>query len=123
MRSPDGRWYQISPSLEVEGASQQLFVIMNVANVGRRPLQWQSWGGEYVNPVNGRDTFNVIPTQLPKMLGEGETHNDLTALKLMDTDNVRRLYARDGSDKDWYVSRHDIKKLKADARKYGNYVG
>lgn len=76
-----------------------------------------------MNPVNGRDTFNVIPTQLPKMLGEGETHNDLTALKLMDTDNVRRLYARDGSDKDWYVSRHDIKKLKADARKYGNYVG
>jgi hypothetical protein len=41
--SPDGKWYQVEPNLPVEGASKQLFVVVNVTNVGRRPVKWVGW--------------------------------------------------------------------------------
>jgi hypothetical protein len=116
--SPDGRWYQADPGLPIADASQQLYVVMNVTNIGRRPLQWQGWGGKYINRVNGKDTFVVIPTQLPKMLGEGETHSDLTETLIPVIENVRRLYVWDASGKNWYLSRRAMKKLRAETIKY-----
>ena len=118
VRSTDGRWYAANPGLPIVGASEQLYVVMNVTNIGRRPIQWQGWGGKHVTPVNGKDSFAIIPTQLPKMLGEGETHSDLTDTLIPETDNIRKLFAWDPTGKYWHVSRHCLKRLRADSRKY-----
>lgn len=118
VRSPDGRWYQADPALQVEGASDQLYVVMNVTNIGRRPLVWQGWGGKYVNRVNGKDYFIIIPTQLPQKLGEGETYSELTPTLIPDTENVRKLYAWDASGRNWYVSERCLKRLRADSKKH-----
>jgi hypothetical protein len=118
VRSPDGRWYQVDPGLAIAEATAQLFVVMNVTNIGRRPVQWQGWGGTYINRVNGQNTFIIVPTQLPKMLGEGETHSDLTETLIPTIENVRRLYAWDASGKNWYVRRRGMKKLRAETIKY-----
>ncbi len=120
MRSPDDRWYQADPALPVEGASEELYVVMNVTNIGRRPLLWQGWGGKYVDRVNGKDSFIVVPTQLPKMLGEGETHSDLTPTLIPEIENVRKLFVWDASSKNWYISKRCLKKLKEDCRKHSN---
>ena len=77
----DGRSFAAKPDLPVEGASAQLFVVMSVVNVGRRPVQWHGWGGHYHKPENGKTGFTIIGRQLPKMLKEGETHSELTALE------------------------------------------
>lgn len=117
VRSDDGRWYATDPALPIAGASEQVFVVINVTNIGRRPLQWQGWGGKYHDRVNGRDSFVVIPTTLPRMLNEGETHSDFTA-KFPTAENVKKLFVWDASGKEWCVSRRNLKKLVTDSRNY-----
>jgi hypothetical protein len=34
----------VAPDVNVE-ATEQLYVMMNVVNVGRRPIVWEGWGG------------------------------------------------------------------------------
>src|SRR5438445_5131922 len=38
-----GNWYSVAPDLEVDGASEELFVVVTVVNIGRRPLKWEGW--------------------------------------------------------------------------------
>jgi hypothetical protein len=118
VRSPDGRWYQVKPDLGIAGASDQLFVVMNVTNIGRRPVQWQGWGGKHIKPERDKDSFTIVPTQLPKMLAEGETHSDLTRELMADVENIQSLFIWDAAGKKWYVSRKCLRKLKEDARKF-----
>ena len=120
VQTSDGRWYAVDPALPIVGASEKVFVVMNVTNVGRRPVQWQGWGGKYHKRVNGHDSFVIIPTQLPKMLGEGETHSDLTEEFMQKAENVRELFAWDATGKHWHVSRRNFKKLIADSQKYAS---
>jgi len=44
--SPDGRYYAIAPNVRL-AASEKLFVVMTVVNVGRRPVLWEGWGGDH----------------------------------------------------------------------------
>lgn len=37
-RSEDGRYFVAKPDLPVEGVSEDLYVVMSVVNVGRRPV-------------------------------------------------------------------------------------
>jgi hypothetical protein len=66
------------PDLPVEGALPQLFVVVHVTNVGRRPVKWTGWGGNYHKPVEGRSSFLVVPVDLPQMLNEGASHSEHT---------------------------------------------
>jgi hypothetical protein len=78
VQSADGRWYSVALNLPVEGASAQVFVVVDVINAGRRPVQWTGWGGKHYKPESGKDSFAIIPMGLPKMLNEGETHSEFT---------------------------------------------
>src|SRR5579863_1658653 len=40
-----GRWYAIAPDLQIEGASEKLYIVIDVANVSKRPRRWVGWGG------------------------------------------------------------------------------
>lgn len=109
VQTPDGRNYFFRPNLPVEGASEQLFLVMEVTNIGRRPLRWVGWGGKYSVPARGKD-FAVIPVGLPKMLNEGESHTEFT--HDANPENIKRLFIWDGTDKRRYVSRLALRKLK-----------
>ena len=118
VETPDGRWYAVKPDLPLEGASEQLFVIMTATNVGRRPVLWTGWGRDYRKPVEGKTSFTVIPVSLPKMLHEGETHSQHSVHLNPAGENVKRLFIWDASGKNWYLSRRALKKLKAESVKF-----
>jgi hypothetical protein len=119
VQSPDGKWYAFKPDMPVEGASEQLFVVVDVTNVGRRPVKWTGWGGKYHKPVNGKDSFLAIPIALPQMLDEGASHSEFsTDIVTPTSENVKRLFVYDATGKDWYLPRRALRKLKQEARKY-----
>jgi len=118
IQSADGRWYSVAPDLQVAGASAQLYVVVNVTNVGRRPIQWVGWGGRYRTPVNRKDSFAIIPIALPKMLGEGDSHSEFTENLNPADENVKRLFIWDASGKDWHLSWRAMKKLKQESQRF-----
>jgi len=118
-REGDGAYFAIEPGQNIAGASEELFVVVSVVNVGRRPIRWKGLGGYYHKPVNGKGGFVVSARFLPKMLEEQEAHDEFTNLDAQFiNDNVKRLYIWDAAGGEWSVSRKDMKKLLADANKY-----
>ena len=118
-RSADGRYYAIAPNLNI-GAPEKLFVVMTVVNVGRRPVMWQGWGGKYHKREADGTGFTIIPQNLPKMLQEGEVHNELTALEAdlgPVSENVKKFYMWDVSGREWKLSRKQLRELKLEARR------
>jgi hypothetical protein len=116
--STDGKYYAVAPNLNVQ-ASQKLFVVMSVVNVGRRPVLWQGWGGKYHKREAEGTGFYIVGQNLPKMLQEGESHSELTALEATlkpASENVRKLYVWDAAGKEWALSRKQLKELKKEAR-------
>ncbi|MGD0567034.1 MAG: hypothetical protein ABSA78_01410 [Candidatus Sulfotelmatobacter sp.] len=116
--SPDGKWYQLNPDLRVEGASKNLFLVVNVTNVGRRPVKWTGWGGNWTTPRNGKDGFWIQPTHIPTMLVEGESSSEFTDDLQAASNDVKRLFIFDATGKNWYLSRHALKNLKVECRKF-----
>jgi len=120
VQSTDGKWYAIRPDLPVGGASEQLFVVVDVTNVGRRPVKWIGWGGDYHKPVNGKSSFSMIPIALPQMLNEGASHSEYSEHLNPAGENVKRLFIWDAAGKYWYLSRRALRKLKEESRKFQN---
>jgi hypothetical protein len=119
VQAADGKWYTVAPSLPVEGASARLFLVMDVINVGRRPIRWTGWGGKYYKRVGKSDSFACVPIGLPRMLNEGESHTEFsTDISLELLDNIKSLFIWDGSGKNWYAGRRQVKKLKEDYKKH-----
>lgn len=118
-RDGDGAYFSIDPGLDIAGASEQLFVVISVVNVGRRPMRWKGVGGYYRHPVNGKGGFVINARFLPKTLEEQEAHDEFTDLDSQFTSgNVKRLSIWDVAGRKWNVSRRDMKKIAADAKKY-----
>jgi hypothetical protein len=126
-RGEDGTVFVVKPDLPVEGATEQLYVVMSVVNVGRRPVVWKGWGGKYFKPVDvghGRGKksgFTIVGRALPKMLREAESHSEFTELTSdlrPASENVKSLFMWDSSGKFWKVSRRQLKELKRDARRF-----
>ena len=116
--STDGKYYAVSPSVNVQ-ASEKLFVVMSVVNVGRRPVRWQGWGGKYHKRQPDGTGFYIVGQSLPKMLQEGESHSELTMLEanlMPASENVKRLFVWDAAGKEWSLSRKQLKQLKKEAR-------
>jgi hypothetical protein len=122
----DGAFFSIQPDLAVEGASEKLFIVVSVVNVGRRPIRWKGLGGKYKKSVNGKSGFLVSARYLPKMLEEQEAHDEFTDLDAQFIErNIKQFYIWDASGKEWHISSRDMKNLLQDAQKYGapNAVG
>ena len=118
-RDGDGVFFSIEPGLNVAGASEQLFVVVSVMNVGRRRMRWLGYGGRFRKPVNGKNGFTVSARFLPKILEEQEAFDEFTELDAQFTNgNVKKLYIWDGAGGEWHVSRKELKKLISDAKKY-----
>jgi hypothetical protein len=112
-----GQYYAVNPDIPVHGASEQLFVFVDVTNVGRRPVRWDGWGGKHSKKEAGKDSFSVIPLALPKMLNEGDSHVEWTPELHGNMDNVREIFVWDASGKHWHLSNRHLKKLKEQVRK------
>jgi hypothetical protein len=122
----DGRFFAASPDLEVQPSTDQLYVLLTVVNVGRRPIQWEGWGGKYREPVNGKMGFTITGRALPRMLNERESHREFTELEAdlrPANDNVKKLYMWDASGKEWKLSWWQLRKLREKARKFSNAKG
>jgi hypothetical protein len=118
----DGQWFAASPNADVHPATDELYVVMSVVNVGRRPVQWQSWGGCYRRTVNNKTGIFIVGRDLPKMLNEGESHQELTVLGadlLPANDKVKTLSVSDASGKEWKLSWWQMRKLRNEAKQFG----
>ena len=117
-RGAYGMYFAVAPNLPVQ-ASEKLFVVMSVVNVGRRPVMWQGWGGKYHKREAEGTAFFIVGQNLPKMLQEGESHSEMTELEdnlKPANDNVKKMYVWDPAGKEWALSRKQLKKLKEEAR-------
>ena len=66
-------------------------------------------------------SFFIVGRDLPKMLQEGESHSEMTALQpdlCPASENVKSLFMWDASGKYWKLSRKGLKKLKQEARDF-----
>jgi hypothetical protein len=84
----NGMGFAVAPNMAVEGASQELYLVVRVVNVGRRPMLWEGWGGKYLIPQNGKSGFFIVGESLPKMLNEHESHAERTTLADANIENV-----------------------------------
>jgi hypothetical protein len=112
----DGRIFAVKHNLPIEGATKQVFLVVSVTNVGRRPTLVKSLGGEYKNPVNRKKHFVVIARNLPKMLGEGEYILEFTDELKAAGENVKALCVWDSSGREWRLPARELKKIKEEAR-------
>jgi hypothetical protein len=118
-REVDGQGYAAAPHLNIRGLGDELYVVVSVMNVGRRPMNWKGWGGTYRNPVNGERSFVVSARELPKILGEQDEHSEFTFVeKEIGTGNVEGIQVWDGGGRQWHVSKKDMKQLLADIKQY-----
>ncbi len=114
---PTGARYSIKHDFPAEGASEGLYIVMTVANIGRRPMRWEGWGGLYKTPYRGKDAFLCIPRHLPKILAEKENHQEYTELEPeFDPGNIKKLYIWDGVDGEWKLSWWQLRKLRIEAK-------
>ena len=75
---------------------------MTVANIGRRPMRWEGWGGLYKTRYRGKNGFVCLPRHLPKILAEKENRQEYTELDAeFDPDNIKKLHIWDGVDGEW----------------------
>jgi hypothetical protein len=118
VQSPDGKVYQIKPDLPIQGATDKLFLVANVTNVGRRPVKWMGWGGKYHKREPGGDGFIIQPIALPTMLNEGDSCSEYTDDLQAAGPNVRKLFVYDSTGKNWYLSRRAVKKVKEECRQF-----
>jgi hypothetical protein len=92
---------------------------MTVANVGRRPIVWQGWGGKYKKRRNGSH-FAIfdksVKNHLPKRLEEGDSHTACVDLEGGFLDNVKSFFMWDASGKKWKLSRKQVTKLMEEAK-------
>jgi hypothetical protein len=90
---------------------------MIVANIGRRPMRWEGWGGLYKTPYRGKNGFVCLPRHLPKILAEKENHQEYTELDAeFDPDNIKKLHIWDGVDDEWKLSWWQLRKLRIEAK-------
>jgi hypothetical protein len=118
VQSPDGKWYQVQPDLPVEGASEQLFLVVNVSNIGRRPVKWMGWGGKWHKREPTGGAFIIQPVALPAILKEGDSSSEFTPELKAASANVKQLFIYDSTGKNWYLSRRALKKLKQECREF-----
>jgi len=111
-------WYAARPDLELEGASEKVFVVMNVINRGRRQIVWQGWGGKHHKRPGLKEGFVIIPRNLPKLLRDGETHSDFTDALISRIEDVKELFVWDATGKKWHITKRNFRELIADCRKY-----
>jgi hypothetical protein len=113
----DGSKFSVKHDFPAECASEQLFIVMTVANIGRRPMRWEGWGGLYKESYNGKKGFVCIPRHLPKILAEKENHQEYTELEdEFDPDNIKKLHIWDGADGEWKLSWWQLRKLVKEAK-------
>jgi hypothetical protein len=116
VQGPAGRRYTVKPDFPAVGASEELYIVMTVSNVGRRPMRWEGWGGYYKTPYKGKSGFVCIAHYLPKILAEKEVHQEWSELEPeFDLDNLKKLYAWDGMDGEWKLSWWQLRKLRKEA--------
>jgi hypothetical protein len=118
VKSPDGKVYQVQPDLPVEGASEKLFLVANVTNVGRRPVKWTGWGGRWQKKEPTGGSFVIQPISLPVMLKEGESCSEFTDDLKAAGDNVKELFVYDSTGKNWRLSPRALKNLRKECKKY-----
>jgi hypothetical protein len=112
-----GARYSVKHDLPAMGASEELYLVMTVSNVGRRPMRWEGWGGYYKKPYKGKPGFFCIPRHLPKILAEKEIHQEYTELEPeFDLDDLKQLYIWDGLDRECKLSWWQLHKLRSEAK-------
>jgi hypothetical protein len=89
------------------------YVVLTIANVGRRPVLVKGWGGRRTPDGEGRDAFLVTSPELPKMLKEGEyvivhsSHLEIVGPA------TKEIHVWDSSGRNWRLSKNQLKHLRA----------
>lgn len=94
----------VAPDLNLEGAGRPQ-IAMTVTNLSKHAVTRQGWGGKYKTARNGKGSFAIMTRQLPKRLGQSETHTEFAEINSTWTEgNIQETFAWDSSGKHWPVS-------------------
>lgn len=87
---------------------------LTITNTGRRRVRIEGWAG-----MRGRGMPKAlhISRGLPRMLEEGESHEELTdePLKIL-ADDVKRIIAWDSAGREWKLSGSELRELKKEVK-------
>jgi hypothetical protein len=87
---------------------------LTITNTGRRRVRIEGWAG-----IRGRGMPKAfhLSRGLPKILDEGESHEELTdePLKIL-AEDVKRIVAWDSAGREWKLSRCELRRLKKEAK-------
>ena len=118
-RSGDGALFAADPAMNIEGAGDELYIVVSVTNVGRRRFNWKGLGGAYFRPVDGKTSFLVATRFLPKILEEQEGLDEWASLNdSIAEGNLKEIRAWDGSGGEWKVPKKDMVKLREDIKRF-----
>lgn len=91
-------------------------LFVSITNVGRRPVMVKGWGAIKKNHAPGKRGIFIVPIGLPRMLKEGEYHNEWTPELSFISDDLEKIYVWDSVGREWKISRKNFKYLLATAR-------
>ncbi len=115
----DGKQYAVSLNLHVRKASQKIFVEIHAVNIRRPPVSVEYCAGKYRKPIDGDRAFIISPVNFPKMLQQHEYISDFYDDPYLVNNNVSTLCVVDSTQKAWKVSKHNLKRLRKEATKFG----
>jgi len=115
----DGAFFSIAPNSGIEGASEQLFFVFSMVNVGRRPVRLKNIYAKYKEPVNGKRGIYFSARYLPKSLDEQEALDEYSDFNdRFVSENVETITVSDVSGKQWSLSRKQMRELRTDAVRF-----
>jgi hypothetical protein len=115
----DGAFFSIAPNSGIEGASEEVFFIFSMVNVGRRPVRLKNIYAKYKEPVNGKRGLVFSARDLPKSLDEQEALDEYSEFdERFVSENVESITVSDVSGKQWRLSRKQMRELRTDAKQF-----
>jgi len=117
----DGARLAVKPELLDDEDDSTLHVVISFANVGRRPLRLKSFGGLYLQPVNGKRGFVISARDLPITLAEAEAHDEYTDfVPPFTNDNLKELFVTDSFGREWKLSGKQLRQFRSDCKQYAS---
>jgi hypothetical protein len=116
----DGRQLSLFPLVPGKNVGDDAHVVIKITNSGRSPVTLQGWGGEWKVAEKGKDKFAVISQGLPRILNGHESHQEFTPDLSVVSPNIKALFVRDSSGKNWYVSERELQETIEQAHKYAS---
>lgn len=102
------------PMVLIPSGESENCLFISITNVGKRPITAVGVEGKWEETRKDGYKFTIQPQQLPKLFNPGESHTEIYTQRQwcnILVPDLKNIWVRDATGKNWMVSKKDIKKL------------